>query len=99
MTTIALADDHVMLRNGLATLLQKFGYTILFEASNGDEFIEKIKSIGVPNVALMDISMPVKDGFETTMWLTKEHPEVKVLALSTFEDETTIIRMISCGAK
>lgn len=97
--TLALADDHVLLRNGLAALLRDYGYTVLFEADNGAHFIEKVKTIAVPQVVLMDINMPVMDGFETTAWLKQHHPETKVLALSMLDDETTVIRMIQAGAR
>jgi two-component system invasion response regulator UvrY len=96
---IAMADDHVMLRNGLATLLKEAGYAVLFQASNGQEFIEKLKAQDLPQVALMDINMPGMDGFETALWLKKAHPQIKVLALSMLDDETAIIRMLRAGAK
>ncbi len=99
MITIALVDDHVLLRNGLANLLKELGYDVLFEASNGKECIEKINVKQLPSIVLMDINMPVMDGYETGKWLTKNHPSVKVLALSMYDDETSIIRMLKSGAK
>lgn len=98
-TTIALADDHVLLRNGLAGLLRDLDYEVLFEADNGKQFIEKLQTHTPPQLALMDINMPVMDGYETTLWLKRNHPEVRVLALSMFNDETAIIRMLKNGAK
>ena len=99
MATIALADDHVMLRNGLASLIKNFGHQILFEANNGDDFINKIKEGNRPDLVLMDINMPVKDGYETSSWIKENHPEIKVLALSMLDDENAIIRMIKNGAR
>lgn len=96
---IALVDDHVMLRNGLANLLEEAGYTVVFEASNGRQMVEKMKDGYQPQVILMDISMPEMDGFESTLWLKKEHPDVLVLALSMLDDESSIIRMLRCGAR
>jgi two-component system, NarL family, invasion response regulator UvrY len=98
-TKIALADDHVLLRKGLANLLKELGYDVLFEADNGKDFLEKLKSSGTPDIALMDINMPLMDGYDTTQWLKVNHPEVKVLALSMYDDENAIIRMLRCGAK
>jgi len=98
-TTIALADDHVLLRNGLATLLKELDYEVLFEADNGKQFIDKLKKHGKPQIALMDINMPVMDGYETTLWLKQNQPEIKVLALSMYDDENAVIRMIRSGAK
>jgi DNA-binding NarL/FixJ family response regulator len=99
MTTVALVDDHVLLRNGLASLVRNLGYEVVFEANHGDDFIATMKTQGKPDLVLMDINMPVKDGYETTMWLKKNHPEVMVLALSMYDDESAIIRMLKSGAR
>ena len=99
MTRIALVDDHVMLRNGLAKLLASIGYPVIFEATNGDDFIKKLSANEKPDLVLMDINMPVKDGYETTAWLTAHFPEIKVLALSMIDDEDAIIRMLKNGAR
>lgn len=98
-SSISLVDDHVLLRNGLANLLRDLEYDVLYEASNGKEFIEKVSTIAVPDVVLMDINMPVMDGYETTLWLKTNYPDTKVLALSMYDDENAIIRMLKNGAK
>jgi two-component system, NarL family, invasion response regulator UvrY len=99
MPTIALVDDHVLLRNGLASLVQNLGYEVLFEASNGDDFLSKRSAKGDPDIVLMDINMPEKDGYETTLWLKENCPDVKVLALSMYDDENAVIRMLKNGAR
>ncbi len=99
MPSIVLVDDHSLLRNGLASLVESMGNTILFEADNGKEFLDKLDANNLPHIVLMDINMPEMDGFETTHWLKQNHPEVKVLALSMYDNETSIIRMLKCGAK
>lgn len=99
MAKIVLVDDHTLLRNGLTTLVESIGHTVLFEANNGKEFLEKLDKNNLPDLVLMDINMPEMDGFETTHWLKQNHPEVKVLALSMYDNETSIIRMLKCGAK
>jgi DNA-binding NarL/FixJ family response regulator len=99
MTTIALADDHTVMRNGLASLLKGLGYEILFEADNGKDFINKINKDHLPDVALLDINMPQMDGYETAAWLKENFPEVNVLALSMYDDEAAIIRMLKNGAR
>jgi two-component system, NarL family, invasion response regulator UvrY len=96
---IALADDHVLLRNGLSNLLKELDYEVIFEANHGEEFISKLKSSSLPDVVLMDINMPKMDGYDTTLWLKKNYPDVKVLALSMYDDENAIIRMLKCGAR
>jgi DNA-binding NarL/FixJ family response regulator len=58
-----------------------------------------MKKQGIPDLVLMDINMPVKDGYETTLWLKKNHPGVLVLALSMYDDESAIIRMLKSGAR
>lgn len=99
MINIALVDDHVLLRNGLATLVKLIGFHVVFEADNGEECIQKINARTWPDLVLMDISMPVKDGFETTLWLKQNYPGIKVLALTMVDDENAVIRMLKNGAK
>ncbi|HSZ86218.1 MAG TPA: response regulator transcription factor, partial [Puia sp.] len=97
---IALADDHVLLRNGLATLIRSFDdYDVLFESDNGKDFLEKLNPVALPDIVLMDINMPEMDGYDTALWLKRNHPEIKMLALSMYENEQCIIRMLKCGVK
>jgi two-component system, NarL family, invasion response regulator UvrY len=99
-TKIALADDHVLLRNGLASVVNNFGdYEVLFEASNGKHFTELIGKYGEPEIVLMDINMPVMDGYATTQWIKENHPLINVLALSMYDNENSIINMFKAGAK
>ena len=99
MATIVLADDHVLLRNGLAELVKSLGHTVLFEAANGKDLILKLEEKNLPGIVLLDINMPEMDGYETAQWLRQHHPDVKVLALSMYDNETSIIRMLKCGAR
>jgi two-component system invasion response regulator UvrY len=97
---VVLADDHVLLRNGLASLINSFGgYKVLFEANNGKDFIAQLKPATAPDIVLLDINMPEMDGYETALWLKKNYPLVKVLALSMYDNENAIIRMFKAGAK
>lgn len=100
MKQIAIVDDHTMFRKGLAALISLFpNYEVLFESANGREMIEQLKYHPAPDIILLDITMPMMDGYETANWLRIHHPTVKVLALSTMESETAIIKMIRHGAK
>lgn len=99
MTQIALVDDHVLLRNGLRTLLTDLGYEVVLEAANGDEMLNLLPDVPLPHVVLMDINMPVMDGFQTAAWLRQHQPDVKVLALSMYDDEQSIMRMLRAGAR
>ncbi|MDQ6845317.1 MAG: response regulator transcription factor [Bacteroidota bacterium] len=97
---VVLVDDHSLLRNGLASLIKSFGeYNILFEADNGQDFIDKLKPKTLPQVVLMDINMPEMDGYEACLWLKNNYPEIKVLALSMYDNENSVIRMFKAGAK
>ncbi|MBL0145650.1 MAG: response regulator transcription factor [Chitinophagaceae bacterium] len=99
MATIVLTDDHVLLRNGLAALVKNLGHTVLFEADNGKNLVAKLDAKNLPDLILMDINMPEMDGYQTTQWLKQTHPDVKVLALSMYDNESSIIKMLKCGAK
>jgi DNA-binding NarL/FixJ family response regulator len=99
MPTIALADDHSLLRNGLAILVQSLGYDVAFEANDGNELIETVKKGNEPDLILMDINMPEMDGFSATQWFVQHLPHIKILALSMYDNETSIIRMLKAGAR
>jgi two-component system, NarL family, invasion response regulator UvrY len=99
-TQVAIADDHTLLRRALAKLITSFdNYSVLFEADNGKEVKNKISQHIIPDVVLLDVNMPEMDGYETATWLNKNFPQIKVLALSMFSDEKTIIKMLRLGAK
>jgi len=96
---IAIVDDHTLFRNGVAALMREFDdLQVLFEADNGQHMQQMMDKKLLPQVVLMDINMPVMDGYAATGWLKEKYPEVKVLALSMFEDDKAVINMIKCGA-
>ena len=99
-TTIAIVDDHELMAKALSGLVQKYeDYEVLYEANNGRELLNRIKLKMVPDVVLLDISMPEMDGFETALWLKNNYPEVKVLALSMNDKEESIVGMLRNGAR
>ncbi|MGZ3767324.1 MAG: response regulator transcription factor [Mucilaginibacter sp.] len=96
---IAIVDDHTLFRNGVAGLMSEFEeLQVVFEAGNGEQMQQMLSKHPLPQVILMDINMPVIDGYEATSWLKKNHPQVRVLALSMFEDDQAVIKMIKSGA-
>ena len=97
---VAIADDHSLLRNALAKLINGFdGYNVVMEADNGKDLCNKLVQNVLPDIVLLDVNMPEMDGFETTQWLHKKYPQIKVLALSMLSDERTIIKIFRLGAK
>lgn len=100
MIKVALVDDHALLRNGLASVINTFGgYHVCFEADNGRQFIELLKKNDTPDIVLLDITMPEMNGFETAKWIKENKPKIKVLVLSMMDDDNSIIRMLRNGAK
>jgi DNA-binding NarL/FixJ family response regulator len=97
---IAVVDDHTLFRKGLISLINVFpNFDVILEASNGKDFIQQLNPEQLPEIVLMDISMPEMDGYATCEWLKSHYPSIKVLALSTMDAETAIIKMIRSGAK
>lgn len=97
--SIAIVDDHTLFRNGVAALMGEFDELgVTFEAENGEQMQQALRKHPAPDVMLMDINMPVMDGYDATAWLKKNYPAVRVLALSMFEDDQAVIKMIRCGA-
>jgi len=97
--SIAIVDDHTLFRSGVSTLLSEFEeINVLFEASNGKDLQQKLSADNLPDIILMDITMPVMDGYEATKWVTTLYPHICILALSMFDDERSIINMLKAGA-
>ncbi|MBB5637941.1 DNA-binding NarL/FixJ family response regulator [Pedobacter cryoconitis] len=96
---IAIVDDHTLFRKGMISLLEESDeIDILFDASNGKEMILKLNKDNLPQVILMDINMPQMDGYESTRWITDNYPQIRVLALSMYDEDKPIIEMLKSGA-
>ncbi|OGH01896.1 MAG: hypothetical protein A2600_09510 [Candidatus Lambdaproteobacteria bacterium RIFOXYD1_FULL_56_27] len=84
---ILVVDDHALFRHGIKKLLgDAFGPDQVFTAQDGQQAIEMIGGL-LPDLVLTDIDMPRVDGFELVRWLKKEHPSIKVIALSMYQGE------------
>lgn len=99
--TVVIVDDHILIAKAISSILANFKqFEVLYECENGKEFQEKCSHpSNIPNIVLLDISMPVMDGFETARWLKENHPNVLVMALSMQDDELSLIKMVKSGAK
>ncbi len=97
---VALADDHTLFRKGIVSLISAFpGYQVILEVPNGSELTKHLSASFYPDIVLLDITMPGMDGYQTASWLKEHYPQVKVLALSMYEDEEAIIKMLKLGAR
>lgn len=97
---VVLVDDHVLLRNGLASLIRGFGrFDVLFEASDGKDLIRQLRISRRPDIILLDVCMPEMDGYETACYLRHHYPEIRILALSMSDTDSSIVRMLKNGAK
>ncbi len=93
-----IADDQQVVREGLATLLTYHAdLEIIGQASNGNEACDQAKKLK-PDVILMDIRMPELDGIAATEIIVRENPAVKILILTTFEEDDLIIKALKAGA-
>lgn len=96
---IGIVDDHRLFLDSLVSLLKTFPLIrVSITAENGLELRTKMRVLEVlPNIMLVDVNMPVMNGFETTKWLKAEYPSIKVVALSMNDDDLSIIKMIRAG--
>jgi len=95
---VAIADDHKIFRKGVILSLRPYtNIKFVLEADNGDEMLNGIPE-AQPDVVLMDLRMPGKDGIEATKSISKQYPGIKVLVLSMYEDERFVFHMMENGA-
>jgi len=99
--TIVIVDDHLLIAKALEGIIDNFeDFQVIGVAENGKDMIDKFESgQKIPDIILLDISMPLMNGFETALWLKKNHPNIKVMALSMQGDDNSVIKMIRNGAK
>lgn len=96
---IAIADDHAIFRQGLATALGAFpSLELVGQAGNGEELLDVVQA-KQPHLVLTDIQMPVMDGVQATALIGQQHPRTKVIALSMFEGEHWVLQMLQAGAR
>lgn len=91
--TIIIVDDHILIAKALRGIITNFNqFEVLYECDNGKEVIHKfLDKKNIPNIVLLDISMPIMDGFETAKWIKENHPQVLIMALSMQDDDQSVI--------
>lgn len=95
-----MVEDHIMVRDALANVINSFDdFTVTLLADNGKDFMNKLNANNTPDILLVDLNMPEMDGRELTLWLSKNHSEIKILILTMFDAESLIhmIRLGVCG--
>ena len=97
---VALADDHILLRSALASLIDSFGdCKVIHQSNNGKELIDWFENGLVPHVAILDLNMPQMDGYEAARVIQKKFPIVNVLMLTMYDSELSLIRLLQAGVK
>jgi DNA-binding NarL/FixJ family response regulator len=95
---VGIADDHKIFRKGVILSLRQYtNLSFIIEAENGDDLLEKLAT-EMPDVVLVDLRMPGKDGIETTKAVSKLYPNIKILILTMYEDERFVSHLMENGA-
>lgn len=96
---IAIADDEQLFRKGISFLLEKeTSFEVILEAENGQQLIDAINPESFPDIILMDLKMPILNGVETTKIIHKNFPDIKIIALTSYDGKSFITNMIDVGA-
>ena len=96
---IGIADDHQLFLKSLSILIESIpGFNIQVDALNGELLLQKLANLSErPDIILLDVNMPVMDGAKTAAAISEKYPEIKLVALSMKDDDTSIISMIKAG--
>src|SRR5467141_4661875 len=97
-TRILLADDHALIRQGLRVLLERQGFQIVGEASDGQETVRSVEKMQ-PDVAILDISMPLLNGVDAARQLKKSAPKTKVIVLTQHDEDQYVTESLRAGVK
>ncbi|HPN31346.1 MAG TPA: response regulator [bacterium] len=98
MARILIADDTLIMRSFIKTVLIKAGHSIAGEAENGEEAYNKYKEV-LPDIVTMDITMPVLNGIEASKKILNEFPKAKIIMTSALEQKNVILEALEIGVK
>jgi len=97
---IAMVDDHTLLRDALAGVISSFeNCVVTLKADNGKDMIQQLNRSALPDLLLLDINMPVMDGYETAKWAQDNYPELYIIILTMFDSDIALIRLLQTGVK
>ena len=97
---VAIVEDYKLLSQAISSIVNGFqDFEVVETYENGKDLVDHLTAENKPDIVLMDINMPQMNGIEATKWLSKNYPDICVLALSVEDEELTIIDMIKAGAK
>lgn len=95
--TLAIADDHTLFRKGVLEILKSYEeITVVADASNGAELIEKIEG-NLPEIIMLDLEMPEMDGIATARYVISKFPEIKILIVSMYGEESLVEKLLEEG--
>ena len=98
--TVAIADDHELFRQAVVTVLSQFGFQVVLEASDGLDLLSLLSHYTVlPDISVLDIDMPVIDGYETARLLRRDYPSIRIVALTQFYDSDKERCILQAGAE
>ncbi len=100
MINIVIVDDHDLLREGIRFIISQIpDMTVIDEASNGIDFLQLLDENDLPDIVLLDISMPEMDGIEACTQALRKYPKLKIITLSMHDQQEYYFKMIQAGAK
>lgn len=100
MIKIALADDHALLNDMLAKIIGGFeGYAVTLQAANGKELIDQLQPDNLPDLVILDLHMPVMNGYETAHWLHANYPSIYLMVLTMIDSDLSTLLLLQMGVR